>query len=394
MILKEDIYYARILAYHYQQYKAKGYKLSKLIAFYLPQFHEIPENNEWWGEGFTEWTNVKQAQLWFNEHRQPRIPYNRYYYDLTDPKAQEWQSDLALKYGLGGFCYYHYWFNGKLLLEKPMENMLHNPKIKIPFCISWANEPWTRSWDGGKKKILINQSYGSEEDWKKHFDYLLPFFKDDRYIRVDNKPVFLIYRYPAIKNGDEMLEFFQKLAKESGLDGLHIVSTIHGRSLEYVDGPFIDAFAQFEPMYTLIHRFSFWFRLWRFFKRNILGQIMISLFGWLVPCLRNVDYDLVNEKIGEGLHYESDKPIYNGTFVGWDNTPRRGIDALIFQGEDVGKFGKYLGRALDIALENKSPFVFINAWNEWAEGAYLEPDIDNCYGYLGAVKEQLKIRGL
>ena len=367
--------------------------MPKLIAFYLPQYHEINENNMWWGKGFTDWTNVKKALPLYKNHRQPRVPYNENYYDLTDPAAQEWQSELATRYGIGGFCYYHYWFGGKPLLEKPMENMLKNRRIKIPFCVSWANEPWTRSWDGGNKKILINQEYGGETDWEKHFNYLLPFFSDPRYITIDDKPVFLIYRYSSIKNSGQMLDFFQRSAKNSGLKGLHIVSTIHGRSLKKIDGPLIDAFARFEPMYTLIHSFPFLFRLRRFFKRNILGKAFMKM-DKFYPGLRNIDYDIINKKIEKGLPFKTGKPIYSGAFTGWDNTPRRGREGLIMEGEGADKFKGYFERALDKAIEKNESLFFINAWNEWAEGAYLEPDTDNGYAYLEAVRVCLKQRGL
>ena len=155
----------------------------KIIAFYLPQFHEIPENNEWWGKGFTEWVNVKKAQKLFDGHNQPREPLNDNYYDLKDNSVMDWQISIAKKYGVYGFCFYHYWFNGHLLLQKPVEAFLSNKKQDMPFCICWANEHWTNAWVSKANKVLIEQEYGKEEDWKEHFDYLLPFFKDDRYIK-------------------------------------------------------------------------------------------------------------------------------------------------------------------------------------------------------------------
>ena len=159
----------------------------KIIAFYLPQFHNIPENDEWWGDGFTEWTNVKKAKPLYEGHMQPRVPLGGNYYNLLDDNVKIWQADLAKKYGVYGFCYYHYWFNGKMLLEKPMEQMLANKEVDIPFCICWANEPWTKAWVGDERKLLIAQEYGQEEEWKQHFMYLLPFFKDERYITKNGK---------------------------------------------------------------------------------------------------------------------------------------------------------------------------------------------------------------
>jgi lipopolysaccharide biosynthesis protein len=145
----------------------------KIIAFHLPQYHSIPENDRWWGEGFTEWTNVKKAEPLFKDHNQPRVPHHEYYYNMLDPKARRWQADLAKQYGIYGFCYYHYWFNGKLLLEKPLEAIIEDSGYDLSFCVCWANEPWTRSWDGKTNEILMAQEYGSEKDWREHFDYLL-----------------------------------------------------------------------------------------------------------------------------------------------------------------------------------------------------------------------------
>ena len=166
----------------------------------MPQFHAIPENDIWWGEGFTEWTNTKAAKPLFRGHYQPKEPLKDNYYSLLDSKTQEWQASLAKKYGIYGFCYYHYWFHGKLLLEKPMENMLKNKKVDIPFCISWANETWSRTWSGQEREILIQQDYGNKSDWLKHIEYLVPFFKDSRYIKIDNKPLMLLYTSCKIEN--------------------------------------------------------------------------------------------------------------------------------------------------------------------------------------------------
>ena len=191
----------------------------KIIAFYLPQFHDIPENDEWWGKGFTEWVNVKKAQPLYKGHEQPRIPMNENYYNLLDDNVKIWQANIAKEYGIYGFCYYHYWFGGKLLLEKPMEQMLKNPKVDIPFCISWANEPWTKAWVN-ESKVLIPQFYGGKKEWKEHFDYLLPFFKDNRYIKEDNKPLFIIYRAEVIDCLNGMLDYWTELAQQNGFSGM------------------------------------------------------------------------------------------------------------------------------------------------------------------------------
>ena len=166
----------------------------KIIAFYLPQFHCFPENDAWWGTGFTEWNNVRSAQPLFKNHNQPRVPLDNNYYDLTETENLRWQAHLAQKYGVYGFCYYHYWFNGKLLMEKPMEQMLSDKEIQLPFCICWANENWTKAWAKRSKEVLIAQNYENKEDWKKHFEYLEKFFKDKRYIKCNGKPLLVICR--------------------------------------------------------------------------------------------------------------------------------------------------------------------------------------------------------
>ena len=192
----------------------------KIIAFYLPQFHAIPENDKWWGKGFTEWINVKKATPLFNGHYQPRVPLNKNYYNLLDGGTMAWQVELAKHYGIYGFCFYHYWFNGHLLLEKPVENYLNNHELNLPFCICWANEHWTNGWVSKENKILIAQKYGGVAEWKKHFYYLLDFIKDPRYIKLDNKPLVIIYRPELIDSRNEMLDCWQELAINEGLSGL------------------------------------------------------------------------------------------------------------------------------------------------------------------------------
>lgn len=183
----------------------------KTIAFYLPQFHRIPENDKWWGEGFTEWVNVKNAQPLFDGHEQPKMPFNKNYYDLTDVEVMKWQATLAKKYGIFGFCMYHYWFDGHLLLEKPVENYLKSD-IDFPFCLCWPNEHWTNAWVSGENKVLIEQRYGSEKEWRDHYNYLVPFFKDSRYIRKSGKILFVIYRPELISERKEMFECWNRWA--------------------------------------------------------------------------------------------------------------------------------------------------------------------------------------
>ena len=182
----------------------------KVLALYLPQYHCFKENDEWWGKGFTEWTNTKKAKPLYRNHYQPKEPLNDNYYDLSNVDVMINQAKLAKKYGVSGFVYYHYWFNGKKLMEKPLELMRKNKGVDMNYCLSWANEPWTRSWDGKAKEILIDQCYGDKSDWTKHYNYLSNFFSDDRYIKIDNKPVLFIYRINSIENHDEMISLWKK----------------------------------------------------------------------------------------------------------------------------------------------------------------------------------------
>ncbi|RRN76393.1 glycosyl hydrolase, partial [Pseudoxanthomonas sp. SGD-10] len=194
----------------------------KPIALYLPQYHEIEENNQWWGKGFTEWTNVKKAKALFEGHYQPHVPLNQHYYDLTNINELVNQASLARDYGIYGFCFYHYWFNGKLLLETPLHNMLESGKPDFPFCLCWANENWTRTWDGQEKEVLMKQEYSLEDD-KAHIKYLIPFFKDSRYIKIGNKPVFLMYRtelHPDIKSATVI---WREEVKKAGFDDLFLI---------------------------------------------------------------------------------------------------------------------------------------------------------------------------
>ncbi|TKH45924.1 glycosyl transferase [Paenibacillus terrae] len=350
----------------------------KVIAFYLPQYHRIPENDRWWGDGFTEWTNVRRATPLYPGHNQPQIPYQERYYDLTQKKSQIWQAELAKSYGIYGFCYYHYWFKGKLLLETPLQQVLASNHPDLPFCLSWANEPWTRIWDGGEneKNILMPQEYGDEEDWREHFQYLLKIFSDSRYILIKDKPVFLIYRPENIPRCREMLVLWNKLARENGLPGIYFVQTLGGFPIEKQAG--FDASVEFEPHYTFAHGGDW--RIWNYLR--IKDQQHLTF-----------DYDYVWSLILNRSHRREGEPIFTGAFVDWDNTPRRQIDGVSCIGAAPHKFEWYLTRQLERTERlYQSEFLFINAWNEWGEGAYLEPDTRHGHAYLQAVRNALDAR--
>lgn len=365
----------------------------KIIAFYLPQFHAIPENDRWWGEGFTEWTNVKAARPLFPGHRQPRAPLGGDYYNLLDDSVKLRQVELAKQYGIYGFCYYHYWFGGKLLLEKPMEQMLANPEIDLPFCVSWANEPWTGAW-AGKKQTLIPQSYGDRTEWEKHFEYLLPFFRDERYIKTEGCPLFVIYRPAVISCLGEMLDCWDELARRSGFPGMAFAyqsrwdSSAPGREENRKKFRYA---IEYQPSFGFEDLHSGQHRLLRAAK-NRVSLIMERTLG---VSLNNLSHgQLTGNREDYGRVWEAilsagpeDEKSVPGAFVQWDNTPRYGENGRVFTGSSPERFERYLRRQLRRAEEvYGSEFLFLNAWNEWAEGNYLEADTDYGYGWLEAVK--------
>lgn len=352
--------------------------MKKIIAFYLPQYYSFKENDIWWGKGFTEWDNVKKGVPLFKSHNQPRIPMNDNYYCLLDDKVQMWQADLAQKYGIYGFCYYHYWFNGKILMDQPLINMLNNKKIYTNFCLSWANESWSRTWNGNDKNYLIKQEYSGKEDWRRHFEYLLKFFKDSRYIKIDNKPMLLLYTSSRIADCEEMVAYWNGKCIEEGFKGIYIVET-----LNYLQNkPFLEkssAVVCFEPnnVYeTKIKRKNIIFCGARWLERTLLKK----------PNCQDIEraYSIIEER-----QFDFDKVIYEGTFNDWDNTARKGCRGMVWRGACPKLFENHLRKM--IKKENVGEFLFVNAWNEWGEGAYLEPDNRNGYGYLEAVCRVINI---
>lgn len=358
----------------------------KIITFYLPQFHCFPENDEWWGKGFTEWTNVKNAVPLFTGHNQPRIPLNKNYYDLTDGETLKWQSDLAKKYGIYGFCYYHYWFNGKLLMEKPMEMMLNDKSIDLPFCICWANENWTKAWAKRSKEILIAQKYENKKDWENHFLYLLKFFKDPRYIYENNKPILIIYRPEQIPCLQELLLYWEKRAKEEGLHGISFI--YQQRFFDHQKdkgGELFDYGIEYQPGYAMEEqKKSFGIVI-----RKLLN-VVVNRFKLRQTKLSTIIYDY--DKTWQYILKMSpkDKKMIPGAFVDWDNTPRYKGMASLFQGVTPKKFEKYLSLQIQNAKQKyHKDMIFLFAWNEWGEGGYLEPDELNGYGMLAAIKNAL-----
>ncbi len=353
---------------------------TKVLAFYLPQYHTFPENDEWWGKGFTEWTNVKKAKPLYPGHYQPEVPLDGNYYDLSDFSNMKAQMETAKKHGLDGFCYYHYWFGGRLLMEKPLEAMRDYNGEKLPYCLCWANEPWTRAWDGNTKSVLMPQNYGGEEEWEKHFQYFLTFFRDPRYIREDNAPVLVIYRCNNIPNCDEMAAYWERRAREEGFSGIYLIEEVNSFQTEPVLKA-SKAYLEFEPVYTTNHR--------RNFFEKAFDKTRTTLFNLFTgnKCMHVYSYRTVWKNILRRQETPmAGKERCPGAFVRWDNTPRRGKNAIFYAGASPKDFGTFLTRQLFRANEAGSRYLFINAWNEWGEGAYMEPDTRFGWAFLNALK--------
>ena len=379
----------------------------KTIAFYLPQFHAIPENDYAHGTGFTEWVNTKKAKPLFNGHYQPRTPLNENFYNLLDENVMIEQAELAKKYGIYGFCYYHYWFgDGKKLLEKPIENMLHNKNIDIPFCLCWANENWCKRWDGGNNEIIVEQDYGDEVAWKYHINYLLDFFMDERYIQIEDMPLLVVYKPELIPNFNEMMSLFQNEAQKKGLKGIKIAAQYPSiMFMESEKKEKIDYYIHFEPRYIQEEVRQNGMRIIQ--KNNERIRISIKQFllkhsfkglikiGQKITGATNKD-----NKTLEIRDYDSDwnaimkfenygKKDIPGAFVDWDNTPRN-TNGLAYRDSTPAKFGMYFSQLVKKVEQSEcEKIIFINAWNEWAEGAYLEPDEKYGYAYLENLRKGL-----
>lgn len=349
----------------------------KVFAYYLPQFHCIPENNEWWGEGFTEWTNVKKAKPLYKNHIQPRVPLNNNYYSLDNIETLKWQENLLKSYQVDGLIFYHYYFTGRKLLEKPAEMLLKNKDIDIPFFFCWANHSWYRSWEGSKE-LLLEQSYGEEKKWEEHFNYLLPFFKDERYQKKDNKPIFMIFK-SEFQEKKLMFEFFNKRCMENGFDGICVIETRTTHDKKQIDQYDLSNYTEFihlrEPSSSIIDYTS---GFTGFPKKVVNKLIKISHklnFKFVIKYSGNRMFDLMSKD------YYKDKHLIRGLFFEWDNTPRHLHRGYVITPPDKKHFLRYMDLLKD------EEYIFINAWNEWAEGMMLEPTEQDGYQYLEWIKE-------
>lgn len=372
----------------------------KIIAWYLPQFHETPENNEWWGNGFTEWTNVKKGKQLYSDQYQPRVPQNQNYYDLLNPATAKWQVNLAKQYGIYGFCMYHYWFDGKLLLNKPVENYLQDASLNLPFCLCWANDKWTNCWKSDDPTILIDQNYGKEEMWQKHFDYFLPFFQDPRYIRNDGKPMLGIYCPEGIPCLDAMIAYWQEAAQKAGLPGISLFyqGLLWNDNANKKDDSF-DFEVIMEPAqemkairqqrkkgaYQLKRMIPLW--AYRVFEKPLfyLSEYVLRHWNQQTPSYL---YEEVWQRT-VSLQPNSMKQI-PGAFSDWDNTCRKGQRGTYLSGANPEVFKKYFKQLVSKTKEiYHKDMIFFFAWNEWAESGYLEPDEKYGSAYLQAIHDVL-----
>jgi hypothetical protein len=378
-------------------------KKARVIAFYLPQFHPIPENDKWWGKGFTEWTNVKKAQPLFNGHYQPRIPADLGYYDLRVPEVRERQAEMARDAGIEGFCYWHYWFgDGKQLLERPFKEVLETGKPDFPFCLGWANHSWTnKSWDVGEKKVkkgmLIEQFY-SEGDYIKHFYSALPAFKDKRYIRVDNKPLFVVFMPHAILNPNRFITIWHELSRQNGIDGIHFVGIYHLPKVTSVINKIWYLFypIDYTDQYNNILKIGFD----AVCSNGAFGaQLKTSKYSFAYNHIRRkINHPIISKydysEIIKYLFVQEDgwENVYPVIMPNWDRTPRSGKVADIWHGSTPELFEKHVCNALEVIKHKKEEhkILFLKSWNEWGEGNYMEPDSVFGSKYLESLKQALK----
>jgi hypothetical protein len=348
-----------------------------VIAYYLPQFYPIPENDAWWGEGFTEWTNVAKARPLYPGHQQPRIPGELGYYDLRDPEVREAQAALARRAGIEGFCYWHYWFGGgRRLLERPFQEVLESGKPDFPFCLAWANQSWTGVWHGAPGRVLMEQTYPGRGDEAAHFGCVLGAFRDERYIRVDGNPVFLVYSPAELPDAGVFIAHWRRLAAEAGLPGLHLIGMSNDMgdpSLRHFDG--ITNFGPGDYLYSL-RKQALAKRIGRRLRRAFAGPLRFEF------------RDVVEQAFGD---FPEDGRFAPCVLAGWDNTPRSGPRGVVFDGFTPELLQRYMRRALarTDACPPQRRIIFLKAWNEWAEGNYLEPDATFGRALLDAVAAEV-----
>jgi hypothetical protein len=353
-------------------------EVAKVIAFYLPQYHPIAENDQWWGPGFTEWTNVSKASPLFEGHHQPRVPSELGFCDLRVAETRHAQAELARAHGIHAFCYYHYWFGGKQLLERPFAAVLASGEPDFPFCLCWANEPWSRRWDGRADDVLQAQTYSADDDIA-HIQSLFPAFADRRYLTVEGKPLFIVYQARDLPDPAGTVDRWRSEAARAGLPGLYLMTVETGwdAGWDATEAGF-DAKVLFQPQFSLLAKTP---------RLDVgLDSLQVHDYARSWPTLAApppVSY-----------------PRYETVFPSWDNSARRGSDAVVVHNSTPEAYGEWLRAAVERSLARSvegalpEPLVFVNAWNEWGEGAHLEPDVKHGRAYLEATRRVLdEVRG-
>lgn len=359
---------------------------ARLIAYYLPQFHPIPENDEWWGKGFTEWTNVVNAKPLFPGHDQPNLPSELGFYDLRVPETRMAQAELAREHGIEGFCYWHYWFgDGRRLLERPFNEVLNSGEPDFPFCLAWANQTWTGVWHGAADRILIEQAYPGLADYRAHFYAVLDALSDRRYMTIEDKPIFLIYRPDELPDQRAFTDCWRELAHQAGFKGLYLIGVRYGPWNPQENG--FDAAA---PTHVLrafaASEIPEVRRMMRVKAALLAGNPrLVRWRAWRKP--RRIAYERAVELCTQPL--ANDFLEFPTVHPNWDNTPRSGMEGVVFMDSTPEKFGRHLREVIgQVAHRNHDQrIVFLKSWNEWAEGNYLEPDQRFGRAYLQMVKQ-------
>ena len=347
---------------------------ARMVAYYLPQYHPIPENDQWWGKGFTEWTNVARAKPLFRGHYQPHIPADLGFYDLRVPETRAAQAEMARDHGIEGFCYWHYWFAGRHLLERPFEEVLQSGEPDFPFCLGWANHSWTGIWDADPKRKLVEQAYPGIEDHTEHFRYLLRAFADPRYMTVEGKPLLVLFRPREIPECRRVTCLWRELAHTAGLKGLHIVGLDSQSPEEF--GCDATAFSRN-----------------RIVEQTIPKSLLLKCYGRLRRQPVNVyEYKQAIPHFLAGT--ESAMNIYPTVIPNWDSTPRLGVRGVVLHNSTPDRFRMHVREALGMVKEKpwECRIVFAKSWNEWAEGNHLEPDQRYGLGYLKVLRDEVLCR--
>jgi hypothetical protein len=364
---------------------------ARVIALYLPQYHPIPENDEWWGKGFTEWTNVAKARPLFWGHQQPRLPADLGFYDLRVPEVREAQAQLARDCGIEGFCYWHYWFgNGRRILERPFTEVLERGAPDFPFCLAWANHSWTTIWRGDDRRTLIEQTYPGPDDERAHFDAVLPAFRDPRYICVDGKPVFGVFKPWEVPDADGFVSHWRRLAKDNGFPGLYFVA-ISNEFLDQRLRPY-DAITSNPPFDFLAARKLRARIRMRIQSRNLQRDYFgAGLNKFLARFRLPARYDY-KDVVEAALTTMPNNPRYLPCVLpNWDNTPRSNVRGVVLENATPDLFKRYLMTAVQRVSDRPAAqrIIFLKSWNEWAEGNFVEPGNEFGSGFLDAIRTTL-----